>query len=135
MKVRSCTLSDLDWLKAKATAFNNTHFDIPLCENKLHAYLTALIVNPMGVALRSDTGAIVGVLTEDPLRNWEVLVETAWYSEGTDGVRLLKAFETIGLEAGVDEIRMTTLQKNNIVGQLLKKRGYVPIETSHRLIL
>ena len=135
MKVRECKLQDLEWLKNKAVAFNDTHFDIPLCSNKLHAYLTALIVNPMGVALRTDTGAIVGVLTEDPLRTWEVLVETAWYSEGKDGIRLLKAFETVGLEAGVDEIRMTTLQKNDIVGQLLKKRGYAPIETSHRLIL
>lgn len=64
-----------------------------------------------------------------------MLVETAWYSEGRDGLRLLAAFEDRGMNLGVDEVRMTTLEVNAGVEKVLTRRGYTRMETSHRLIL
>ena len=134
-KVRDCTEDDLDFLIEKAFAFNALHFDIPLNPDKLVSYLTGLIASEHGIVLRTDTGAITGVHISDPVRDWEVLVETAWYSEGRDGIRLLNEFEGRARLLGVDEVRMTTLEVNQGVAQVLARRGYKPIETSHRLTL
>lgn len=130
--VRNCTLDDIDWLVSKANEFNDKHYDIPLNQDKLWNYLTAVIQSSEGVALRTDHGAIVGMYVTDPLRDWEVLVETAWYSTGMDGIRLLNAFERRG--HCVDEVRMSHLHVNPTVAKLLDRRGYVAMETSHRLL-
>jgi len=134
-EVRKCTIRDLDFLVEKAYEFNSRHFDVPLCPAKLKSYLRGLIVSNYGVVLRTDTGAITGVLVSDPVRDWNVLVETAWYTRGRDGLKLLRAFEKKGKRWGVDEIRMTTLEANQQAGRILSRRGYKPIETSHRLLL
>lgn len=130
--VRECTPDDMDWLVEKAIEFNTKHYDIPLNPDKLWNYLWAVIASEDGVAIRSDHGAIVGMYVEDPLRDWSVLVETAWYSTGLDGIRLLNAFERRGQL--VDEVRMSHLHVNPTVAKLLERRGYVAMETSHRLI-
>lgn len=134
-EVRDCTITDLSFLIDKAYAFNYRYYGIPLNHKKLEQYLTGLLVSEHGVVLRTDTGAITGVHVSDPCRDWEVLVETAWYSEGRDGLRLLGAFEQRGVELGLDEVRMTTLEVNSGVERVLKRRGYSIMETSHRLIL
>ena len=134
-KVRDCTMDDLSFLIEKAHSFNSRYYDIAINPKKLEQHLTGLIVSEQGVVLRTDTGAITGVHVSDPCRDWEVLVETAWYSEGRDGLRLLAAFEQRGIDWGIDEVRMTTLEVNSGVECVLKRRGYSVIETSHRLIL
>lgn len=134
-KVRDCTLDDIPFLMEKAQHFNSRYYGIPLNLQKLRDYLVGLIVSEVGVVLRTDTGAITGVHVPDPCRDWEVLVETAWYSEGRDGLRLLSAFESRGMELGVDEVRMTTLEVNPGVQKVLSRRGYIVMETSHRLLL
>lgn len=134
-KVFDCTLDDMEFLIEKAQHFNDRYYGIPLNLDKLTQYLTGLIVADQGVVLRTDTGAITGVHISDPCRDWEVLVETAWYSEGRDGLRLLAAFEERGMNLGVDEVRMTTLEVNAGVEKVLTRRGYTRMETSHRLIL
>lgn len=134
-KVRDATMRDIDFLMEKAYAFNNQYYGIPLNRDGVHEYLKAIIEHEHGVCLVSDTGAIVGVLHKDPRWNWTVLVETAWYSEGRDGLKLLDAFEKRGASLGADEVRMTTLAVNPLVDRVLARRGYEPIETSHRLLL
>lgn len=134
-KVRDCTLDDIPFLIERAEHFNDRYYGIPLNIDKLVNYLTGLIVVEQGVVLRTDTGAITGVHISDPCRDWEVLVETAWFSEGRGGLRLLDAFEHRGMELGVDEVRMTTLEVNAGVEKVLMRRGYTSIETSHRLLL
>ena len=134
-RVRDCTMDDLSFLIEKAHSFNSRYYDIAINPEKLEQYLTGLIVSEQGVVMRTDTGAITGVHVSDPCRDWEVLVETAWYSEGRDGLRLLAAFEQRGIDWGIDEVRMTTLEVNSGVERVLKRRGYSVIETSHRLIL
>ncbi|WFG40930.1 hypothetical protein ParaMal1_00046 [Paracoccus phage ParMal1] len=134
-KVLDCTLDDMEFLIEKAQHFNDRYYGIPLNLDKLTQYLTGLIAADQGVVLRTETGAITGVHISDPCRDWEVLVETAWYSEGRDGLRLLAAFEDRGMNLGVDEVRMTTLEVNAGVEKVLTRRGYTRMETSHRLIL
>lgn len=134
-KVRNATLGDIDFLMEKAIAFNNEHYDVPLDIDKLISHAEMMIESPLGVVLVSDTGIIAGILSSDLIRDWTFLVETAWYSEGRDGLRLLRAFEDRGRLLGVDEIRMTTLEVNPDAAKLLVRRGYTAIETSHRLLL
>ena len=134
-EVRDATAEDIDFLMQKARAFNDKHFDIPLNEAGMRDYLLAMIQHENGVCLITDSGVIVGVLHTDPRWDWTVLVETGWFSEGRDGLRLLEEFEKRGRDAGVDEVRMTTLAVNSGVDRLLARKGYTPIETSHRLKL
>ena len=134
-KVREACIEDIDFLMEKAYAFNDRYYGIPLNRIGLFKYLEAMIEHESGVCLVTDSGGIVGVIHQDPRWDWTVLVETAWYSEGRDGVRLLDAFEKRAMEIGCDEIRMTTLAVNSGVDRILERRGYKPIETSHRLIL
>lgn len=131
--VRDCTLEDLDWLCEMTDRFNDKHFDVPVAPHKVHEVHRKLILD--GVSLRTDDAAIVGVVYEDLWRDWSVLVELGWYSEGRGGLHVLKAFENRGRELGVDEVRMSTLDKAPVPARLLARRGYTPIETSHRLML
>lgn len=133
--IRECTLYDIDWLCRKATEFNAEYYDIPLDPVKLYSYISNCITSPNGVCLRSDHGAIVGIVAPDPVRDWTVLVETGWYSTGKDGLKLLSAFEVQGCIRDVNEIRLTTLETNVRVAEVLRRKGYSTIETSHRLIL
>ena len=133
--IRHCDEDDLLWLLETATGFNDRYYGIPLDYSRADQYLYDMLRNPFRVMLRSDTGAIIGVIIEDPFRDWKVLVEIGWYSEGRDGLKLLDAFEEQGRCHKVNEIRMTTLESNKGVEKVLARRGYVPVETSHRLIL
>lgn len=133
--IRHCQPSDMKWLIDKAFAFNSKYYDVPLDIQRLEDYLWEAIHNPNGVVLRSEHSAIVGVVIDDPFRDWKVLVEIAWYSEGRDGLRLLDTFEDVGRCHAVNEIRMTTLEVNKGVEKVLARRGYKPIETSHRLLI
>jgi len=133
--VRDCDLSDLEHLMDLAIGFNDKHYDVKLNRGKTYQYLRNLIQSEDAVVLCTGTGAIVGVKIDDPCRDWTVLVETAWYSEGRDGLRLLRAFEQRGRDMEVDEVRMTTLAVNSGVSPVLERLGYLEIETSHRLLI
>jgi hypothetical protein len=128
-------MDDMDFLCEKAREFNDRYYGIPMREHGLRSYLEGMIEHEAGVVLLTDKGAICGFFTADPRWDWTVLVETAWYCEGRDGLRLLAAFEERALECGADEVRMTTLEVNPGVAKLLHRRGYTAIETSHRLLL
>jgi len=134
-KVHECTLDDVPFLMEKIHQFNDTYYDVPLNTQKARDHLVDVLVADQGLVLRTTSGMITGVFVSDPLRDWNVLVETAWYSEGRDGIRLLAEFERRALLAGMDEVRMTTLSVNSGVDAVLKRRGYSAMETSHRLIL
>lgn len=134
-KVHECTLDDVPFLMEKVHQFNADYYDVPLNTKKARDHLVDVLVSEQGLVLRTSSGMIAGVFVSDPLRDWNVLVETAWYSEGRDGIKLLAEFERRAALAGVDEVRMTTLSVNSGVDAVLKRRGYSSMETSHRLIL
>ena len=133
MSVRVCTQDDVDFLLSLTTEFNDTLYHIPLSPEKSRAHLSNLVQH--GICFRTDRGAIVGAVADDPFRDWVALVELGWFcTTPADGVRLLQAFERTAEELEVNEVRMTTLETNKSVGGLLKRRGYFPVETSHRLL-
>lgn len=132
-KVRKATKVDLPFLMEKAQQFNDQYYDLPMSNSGMEAYILYTIET--GILLVAPSGMIAGHLHKDPRWDWTVLVETGWYSDGRDGVRLLKEFEKQGRLHGADEVRMTTLAVNSGVDKLLARKGYSPIETSHRLLL
>ncbi|ANS06228.1 hypothetical protein HOR19_gp35 [Phage MedPE-SWcel-C56] len=131
--LRKVLCSELDWLYNLAEQFNAAHYDYPLDKAKTRAILKELIRD--GVCIRSESGAIVGTLLEDPFRQTTVLVELGWYTNDKSGIRLLKEFVSVGVKLNVDEIRMTLLESSPpAADRYLQRMGFSPFETSYRLI-
>lgn len=126
---------DLDWLVDLTKEFNDKYYRIPLDLNKTRRALWHIITDDTGVGFRTDNGAIVGTIEDDPFRNYCALQERGWFSTDRTGIQLLKRFTDYGKELGVNEIRMGTLEANKRAGKILLKYGYVPIETSYGLRL
>jgi L-amino acid N-acyltransferase YncA len=132
--IRVATLRDWNEVKEKVIAFNDQYFQIPVDVDKLNAWFLRHL--DAGVVLLSEHGLISGLWISDPVRNWDVLAETAWYDTGRDGIRLLREFIEHGRDAGVQEVRMTTLNTTPAGAiTLLQRMGFEEIERSHRLTL
>lgn len=125
-----------DWreVRDKVRAFNDQFFGIPVDNDKLYHWFEQHL--SMGIIFLSDEGLISGLRIMDPVRNWDVLAETAWYDTGRDGIRLIREFIDFAKECEVDEVRMTTLNTTPPgVLTLLARMGFEEIERSHRLTL
>ncbi len=134
MNVRQAERSDIPAIYDMAFGFNEDYFDIPLDMDSCLNTMVDTINNH--VAFVSDTGFIGGWLVKDPVRDHVVLVETAWYCTGREGIALLNRFIEEGRKLMVDEVRMTTLETSpKAATAILKRKGFAPIETSHRLLL
>ena len=134
MDVRKCTLNDLDWMLDTAKEFNDRYFYVPLNELKSRNHLELIVSE--GVTFRTDDAVIIGLVHEDPMRNWYVLVELGWYSRSPrQGIKVLHRFIKEGKDHGLDEVRMTTLATNVGAERILQRAGFSPAETSHRLLL
>ena len=129
--IRHLEIEDLDWLVDLTVEFNDTHYGIPLDLNKTRKTLEYLILDGTGVGFRSENGAIIGNIEEDPFRDYAVLQERGWFSKDRSGIKLLRAFTNYGLELGVSEVRVSTLESNPGVKRVLKRYNYKPIEVSH----
>ncbi len=132
--VRRATPEDTEGLIDLIHNFNAEYFDVPLSEAKARAVLEWLL--PEGVVLISGAGFIGGLVTQDLFRDWSVLQEFGWYSEDRSGIALLDAFIEAGRDLRVNEVRISTLTTSSPhVEALLRKRGFAPLELSHRLVI
>lgn len=116
-----------------AVRFNDQYFDIPVNTGKLADWFQLHMQH--GVVFRSERGFISALHFPDPVRDHTVLTETAWYSEGRDGLRLLRALIRHGKDHDFDEVRVCTLNTTDSgVLTLLRRMGFtLDIERSHRL--
>ena len=134
--MREAGPEDKQHITRLASTFNDRYYPVPLNTDKFGVFYDKLMASDEGVILMTDTGAIVGVVAEDPIRDWVSLVEIGWYSEGGDGLRLLKAFEQVARDRQLNEVRMSTLIWSPPQAQkLLTHRGYIHTESSHTLII
>lgn len=132
--IRIATEQDADLVLRLVQNFNDKYYGIPLDPNKVLRWFQQHLSN--GVVYLGQDSLIAGLVITDPVRPWEVLAETAWYAEGRDGQRLLRKFIQYGRDAGVDEVRMTTLNTTPVgVETLLSRMGFETVEKSHRLTL
>ena len=61
-----------------------------------------------GFVARSESGFICGVIMNSPLNpRWKVAKEFLWWSEGKDGMKLLKKFRDWARGMGADEIQLS----------------------------
>jgi len=133
MTVRRASYLDMGQIIPMAIKFNEDYFDIPLNLEKAVNIITMIIED--GEAFISDGGFIGALYVDDLVRDWTVLQEVAWYSTDKSGLKLLDALIKRGIEYGVDEVRVCHLATSSpIVGKLLQRRGFAPLETSYRLI-
>lgn len=79
-----------------------------------------------------ESGSIGGMIAPHPFNYEQKFVdELFWWSEGREGLRLLKAFEDWAASQGA-MVRMTALEavEPDRVGKLFERRGYAPLERS-----
>lgn len=132
--IRCIQPNDLGWLVSLANQFSTEYMGKPIDSTRTARTLSHLVYN--GVALRSDSGAIVGMFMDDPYYPERHLVEMGWFATDRSGMPLLRAFEKEGIDQGVSSIRMTTLHTSpQAVQTLLQRRGYKALEHSWGLSL
>lgn len=133
--IRRAELTDVLTILQEAVVFNDTYYQEPLNITKALNHITAIVED--GVAFVADGGGFIGgILVDDPVRDALVLVEVAWYSTATTGIRLLKAFIAEGRRLQAREVRMTTLNTSpEAAAVVLRRSGFTLREISHSLIL
>jgi hypothetical protein len=129
--IREATLDDMGTILPMAIQFNDEYFPVPLNIEKSVRMITLLIEEHE--AFISDGGFIGGAYVEDPMRDCSILQEVAWYATDNSGMRLLDRLIDQAVKFGV-ELRVSTLASSSpIVGKLLQRMGFAPLETSYRL--
>ena len=81
----------------------------------------------------SDTGAIGATQTQHPFNASHITAqELFWWSEGRDGLRLLKAL-TVLCEEHCNRLIMITLEavEPERTGKLYERQGFAPLEHSY----
>ena len=130
--ISRATIDDMQTILPLAIEFNERYFGIPLNLVKTCEVICYIIEEE--TAFISPGGFIGGIVTEDLLRDWTVLQEVAWYSTDRTGIQLLDRFIKKGRAMEVDEVRVCHLETSSpVVGKLLQRRGFAPLETSYRL--
>ena len=96
----------------------------------MEATFRAMIAGESFCLFVGDSGALGGMVAPHPFNHAQMIAdELFWWSEGREGLALLKAYEDwAGSFRAV--IRMTTLEavEPERVGKLFARRGYVPLE-------
>jgi hypothetical protein len=89
-----------------------------------------MIEDPAHVVLIGESGAIGGMSGPHPFNYRHVIAqELFWWSEGREGLALLKAFEGWA-QAHCHSLRMITLEavEPQRTGRLYERMGYAPVE-------
>lgn len=112
--------------------FNSKYYHKPLDKAKTSDMISDII--EYGVCFVSDNGYIGGVVTPDPFRDANALVELGWFAKDNSGIKLLDAFIAEGRELGVDEIRMCTMSTSPVIAEkIILRKGFTVAETQYRL--
>ena len=127
--IRKCTLNDLDFCFEVAEKFGVLAGHV-IDRDRLQE--TLLMLMDHGVMIRSDKGIIGGMIFPFYMSGEIACQEFFWYSEGGDGVDLLKEFERICKEEGVSRVIMSTLCNDyqEKIDSLLLNNGYRHFEHS-----
>lgn len=102
-------------------------------EDAVAAFLCGLMDG--GVVIMTPHGMIGGLVTSpycDP--KWKIAVELFWWAD-RGGMALLRAFEKWAKDAGVNEMRMTSLESLPRASAILWCKGYVATEISYSKVI
>lgn len=135
--IRSATHDDIPWLVETGDAFHKAagHREEHIRED--YAQTLANLIEG-GIILRSDSGVIGGIVFPcyfNFAEKWAQ--ELFWWSEGRDGMALLRAFEARAKDMGAGKIIMSRWEslRPKAVDRVLRAEGYAPIETSYEKVL
>lgn len=129
--IRAATLEDVPRLVEMGRRFH---------EAKQHRYsfnptdtagfFVSLIESPAGVVLVADDGFLAGVLASAPSNNaWISAFEVFWWSEGRNGLRLMRAFEEWAASKGANEVKFSHPVNEPVVAKILERAGHTAAET------
>lgn len=131
--IREATVADIPVLLAmgqrfadKARLFDHVGYDPASMEQTF----AALIANDHCCLFIGEAGALGGLVAPHPFNAARMIAdELFWWSEGREGLTLLKAYEAWAGSFGA-VIRMTALEavEPERVGRIFARRGYLPLE-------
>ncbi len=130
--IRVAEQSDLWHIFDLTEEFNSKYYHKPLDEVKTVHMIERVIED--GVCFVSDSGYIGGIVTSDPFRDANALIELGWYATDNSGIKLLDAFIAEGRRLEVDEIRMCTMSTSPVIAEkIILRKGFTLAETQYRL--
>lgn len=134
--IRDASNGDIPQLLEWARKFHGiSGIHAPFDDESVSGLLGRMIESPTAVVLKSETGAIGGMIIPAYCApNWSIAVELFWWAD-RDGLRLLRAFELWAAEVGAQEVRMTSLAAQPRATEILSRRGYAAAEISHSKVI
>jgi hypothetical protein len=131
--IRRANLGDIETFARRGHAFIMEAKEMPdaslaECVEFAASFLSS---DTCAAFLSEGDGIIAGLIA--PLYYkpaYKMAVELFWRANDGTGLQLLRAFEGWALEAGVNDIRLSTLADTSdpLTAKLLKRRGYAPYE-------
>lgn len=132
--IRRATIDDLPFmLNIGAEFFSYSPWvDIgEYCRARTSNMLTSIIESEDGFAAVSEYGLICGCIANVPFaKNIRLAHEMFWWSNGNDGMKLLKAFEDWAVEKEVLGIVLSHMsaRRGETIQRAFKRKGYVEHE-------
>lgn len=136
--VRRATSADIELVASLGHKFIHAAGMPPASMAECVTFCERLLAAPEAGVFVSERGVIAGVLAPLYYRpEHKQAVELFWWAEDRQGKALLTAFEAWAIEAGADDINMSTLDHFSHPGVevLLKARGYEGRDKTFRKVV
>jgi L-amino acid N-acyltransferase YncA len=133
--MRQATHEDFHFVARMVHEFNHAYYDVPLSNSRLEAWYSLHMQT--GVIFITKAGFISALLVPDPVREYDIMLETGWYSDDGQGAKLLLKLIRYAKEQGANEVRASTLDTSPPEAEaLLSRLGFeMHKERGHRLQL
>lgn len=138
--IRPATAQDIPAIvRLVAKLHEVAHIVLPLDETVTARFLHSLLGSPAGLLLVAGDGKPNGFLAASvgfaSIAKAPLAIEHGWFSEGSDGLRLLRRYEAWAKEQGCSIIRMSTPPGADRVNSILYRSGYALAEQAWTKVL
>lgn len=136
--IRRATSQDVELVAELGHKFIHAAGMPPATIEECRTFCAHIIPQPMAGVFVSERGVIAGVMAPLYYKPTHLqAVELFWWAEDGQGRALLDAFEAWAIEAGANDLNMSTLDHFSHPGVevLLKKRGYEGRDKTFRKVV
>jgi len=97
---------------------------LPIDAQVTARFLTGLLRSPLGLVLVAERGFLAASVGTASVAMLPVAIEHGWWSQGGDGLRLLRAYEAWAREQGCFAARMSTPPGAERAAHVLERSGF-----------
>lgn len=131
--IRPATLSDIPAMVEMGRRFTDKagFADHVGYDDQSAAALLEGLIEGAGVCLVGDRCMAAALVFPHPYNRSHIAAqELFWWSEGREGIRLLRALEQAVRDRGAQSLTMITIEaiEPDSMGRLYRKRGFAPVE-------